>query len=338
MKIKKPQIIISGFLCLLIIIAYKLNMEMSELFSRSFVKFVMNGVLVLAMIPMINVGVGMNFGLPIGIIAGLLGMCISIQFRLSGFVGFLMAILVSIPIAIIFGVLYGKILNHVKGKEDIAAMFIGFAFIPIMNFFWTIAPFSNREMLYPIGGKGLRPKISLDNYFGRVLNDLWIVKVNNIEIPVGLIMFYAVIAILMYLYFNTRKGKLMEAVGENEIFCTLSGVDIDKTRIKAVVISTIIAGVGIIVYAQSYGFVELYGSPSSFTFPAISSILIGGCIGKKATLFHAILGTFLYQSIYLLSTPIANELLVPEMAEIIRMIITNGIILYAFLKQERRTT
>ena len=337
MKIKKPQIIISGFLFLLVIIAYKLNMNMEELLSRSFVKFVMNGVLVLAMIPMINVGAGMNFGLPIGIIAGLLGMCMSIQLRLDGFIGFFIAILLSIPISIVFGMIYGKILNHVKGKEDIAAMFIGFAFIPIMNFFWTVVPFSNREMLYPIGGKGLRPKISLDNYFGGVLNNLWLVKVNNVEIPIGLIMFYVFIVTLIYLYSTSRKGKLMEAVGENEIFCTLSGVDIDKIRIKAVIISTIIAGIGIIVYAQSYGFVELYGSPSSFTFPAISSILIGGCIGKKATIFHAILGTFLYQSIYLLSTPIANELLVPEMSEIIRMIITNGIILYAFLKQERRS-
>lgn len=337
MKIKKPQIIISGFLCILIIIAYRLNMDMYELINRSFVKFVMNGVLVLAMIPMINAGVGMNFGLPIGIISGLLGMCVSIQFRLSGFLGLSVAILVSIVIGTIFGIIYGNILNHVKGKEDIAAMFIGFAFIPIMNFFWTVAPFSNREMLYPIGGKGLRPKISLDNYFGGILNNLWVVKINNIEIPLGLIMFYAIIAILIYVYFNSRQGKLMESVGENEIFCTLSGINIDKIRIKAVVISTIIAGIGIIVYAQSYGFVELYGSPSSFTFPAISSILIGGCIGKKATLFHAILGTFLYQTIYLLSTPIANELLMPEMSEIMRMIITNGIILYAFLKQERRT-
>lgn len=337
MKIKKPQIIISGFLCILIIIAYRLNMDMCELINRSFVKFVMNGVLVLAMIPMINAGVGMNFGLPIGIISGLLGMCVSIQFRLSGFLGLSVAILVSIVIGTIFGIIYGNILNHVKGKEDIAAMFIGFAFIPIMNFFWTVAPFSNREMLYPIGGEGLRPKISLDNYFGGILNNLWVVKINNIEIPLGLIMFYIIIAILIYVYFNSRQGKLMESVGENEIFCTLSGINIDKIRIKAVVISTIIAGIGIIVYAQSYGFVELYGSPSSFTFPAISSILIGGCIGKKATLFHAILGTFLYQTIYLLSTPIANELLMPEMSEIMRMIITNGIILYAFLKQERRT-
>ncbi|MEG0856251.1 MAG: ABC transporter permease [Terrisporobacter sp.] len=336
MQVKKPQIIISIFLCLLVIIAYRLNMDMSELFSRSLVKFVMNGVLVLAMIPMINAGIGMNFGLPIGIMAGLLGMCISIELRFDGFLGFFVAILSSIPIAIIFGIIYGKILNQVKGKEDIAAMFIGFAFIPIMNFFWTIAPFTNREMLYPIGGKGLRPKISLDNYFGQVLNDLWMINLDSTEIPLGLLIFYTLICVFIYLYFNSRKGKLMEAIGENEIFCILSGVDIDKTRIKAVVISTIIAGIGIIVYAQSYGFVELYGSPSSFTFPAISSILIGGCIGKRATLFHAVLGTFLYQTTYLLSTPIANALLLPEVAEIIRMIITNGIILYAFLKVDRR--
>lgn len=338
MKIKKSQIIINVFLLLLVIIAYKLNMDMSELFNRSLIKFVMNGVLVLAMIPMINAGVGMNFGLPIGIIAGLIGMCISIQFKLSGFTGFYLAILFSIPIAILFGIVYGNILNNVKGKEDIAAMFIGFAFIPIMNFFWTVAPFTNREMLYPIGGKGLRPKISLDNYFGKVLNDLWMIKLGKIEIPLGLLLFYFLLCILIYMYFNSRKGKIMEAIGENEIFCTLSGVDIDKIRIKAVVISTIIAAIGIIVYAQSYGFVELYGSPSSFTFPAISSILIGGCIGKKASIFQAMFGTFLYQTIYLLSTPIANELLMPEMAEIVRMIITNGIILYAFLKVERRAS
>ncbi len=336
MKIKKPQVIISGFLCLLIIIAFRLNMDMVQLFNRFFIKVIMNGVLVLAMIPMINAGVGMNFGLPIGIIAGLLGMCIAIQLRLSGIYGFLVSIFVATCISIVFGVVYGKILNYVKGKEDIAAMFIGFAFIPIMNFFWTVAPFTNREMLYPIGGIGLRPKISLDNYFGGVLNNLWVIKINEVEIPMGLILFYVLISLCIYFYFNSKQGKLMQAVGENEEFCTLSGINIDKVRIKAVIISTVIGATGIVVYAQSYGFVELYGSPSSHTFPAISSILIGGCIGKKATLFHAILGTILYQSIYLLSIPIANQLLIPQMSEIVRMIITNGIILYAFLKQERR--
>ena len=160
-KIKLPQIIISLFMLSLFVLAGFLKMNIPELVSGSFVKFVMNGVLVLAMIPMINAGVGMNFGLPVGIVAGLLGMCMAIQLRVTGIFGFITAILLSIIPAVVFGMLYAKILNMVKGKEDIAAIFIGYSFIPIMNFVWTVIPFSNREMLYPVGGEGLRPKISL---------------------------------------------------------------------------------------------------------------------------------------------------------------------------------
>ena len=128
----------------------------------------------------------------------------------------------------------------------------------------------------------------------------------------------------------------MLAVGENERFCQLSGIKINRVRTTAIILSTVIGAVGICVYAQSYGFVELYNAPLSHSFPAVSAILIGGCIGRRAGIFHAVLGTYLYQTIYLLSAPIANAILIPQMSEIVRMIITNGIILYAFLKQERR--
>lgn len=335
-KIKLPQIIISLFMLSLFVLAGFLKMNIPELVSGSFVKFVMNGVLVLAMIPMINAGVGMNFGLPVGIVAGLLGMCMAIQLRVTGIFGFITAILLSIIPAVVFGMLYAKILNMVKGKEDIAAIFIGYSFIPIMNFVWTVIPFSNREMLYPVGGEGLRPKISLENYFGNVLNELFVVKIGEIVIPLGLLGVYAIICLLIHFFFKTKYGTVMLAVGENEKFCQLSGIKINKVRTTAIVLSTVIGAVGICVYAQTYGFVELYNAPLSHTFPAVSVILIGGCIGKRATIFHAILGTYLYQTIYLLSAPIANAILIPQMSEIVRMIITNGIILYAFLKQKRR--
>ena len=335
-KIKLPQIIISLFMLSLFVLAGFLKMNIPELVSGSFVKFVMNGVLVLAMIPMINAGVGMNFGLPVGIVAGLLGMCMAIQLRVTGIFGFITAILLSIIPAVVFGMLYAKILNMVKGKEDIAAIFIGYSFIPIMNFVWTVIPFSNREMLYPVGGEGLRPKISLENYFGNVLNELFVVKIGEIVIPLGLLGVYAIICLLIHFFFKTKYGTVMLAVGENEKFCQLSGIKINKVRTTAIVLSTVIGAVEICVYAQTYGFVELYNAPLSHTFPAVSVILIGGCIGKRATIFHAILGTYLYQTIYLLSAPIANAILIPQMSEIVRMIITNGIILYAFLKQKRR--
>ena len=335
-RIKLPQIIISLFMLALFFLAAFLNMNIPELISGSFVKFVMNGVLVLAMIPMINAGVGMNFGLPVGIVAGLLGMCMAIQLRVTGIQGFIIAILLSIIPAVILGMIYAKILNMVKGKEDIAAIFIGYSFIPIMNFVWTVIPFTNREMLYPVGGEGLRPKISLENYFGNVLNEMCVVKIGEIEIPFGLLGVYAFMCLLIFLFFKTKYGTVMLAVGENEKFCQLSGININRVRTMAIVLSTVIAAIGICVYAQTYGFVELYNAPLSHTFPAVSVILIGGCIGKQAKIFHAILGTYLYQTIYLLSAPIANIILIPQMSEIVRMIITNGIILYAFLKQERR--
>lgn len=334
-RLGAPQIIIGLFMVALFIVAGGLKMNIPDLISQSFTKFVMNGVMVLAMIPMINAGVGMNFGLPVGIVSGLIGMCCAIQLRLTGITGFLGAILFSIPIAIAFGYVYAMILNQVKGKEDIAAIFIGYSLIPLMDFFWTVAPFTNREMLYPIGGSGLRPKISLENYFANVLESIGSISVAGIVVPLGMLGFYAVIAVLIYLFFKTKYGTVMLAVGENEKFCQLSGVKIKRVRIMAIILSTIIGAIGICVYAQSYGFVELYESPKSFAFPAVSAILIGGCIGKRAGVFQAILGTYLYQTIYLLSAPIANIILIPQMSEIIRMIITNGIILYAFLKQER---
>ena len=123
---------------------------------------------------------------------------------------------------------------------------------------------------------------------------------------------------------------------ENESFATLSGINISQTRLIAIIVSTIIAGFGICVYAQSYGFIQLYDEPLSMAFPAIAAILIGGSTGKKTFIFEAILGAYLLQSIYLLTVPIANAILVPELTEILRTMITYGIILYALLVRERR--
>ena len=335
-KLKPPQIIISLFLLLLVIMAASMQMDLIGFFNQSIVKLVMNGVLVLSLIPMLNVGAGMNFGLPVGIVGGLLGMCLAVNFRLTGIHGFGMALLFSLLFCMLLGWIYGPILNRVKGREEIAGIFIGYSFIPLMNYAWTLLPFTNREMLYPIGGQGLRPRISLENYFNHVLDDLGVITVGAVEIPCGLLAFYALIAVFLYLFFATKAGRAAIAVGENESFARLSGINIEKTRMIAIVISTIIAGFGICVYAQSYGFIQLYDEPLSLTFPAIAAILIGGSTGKKTYIFEAVLGTYLLQSIYLLTVPIANAILVPELTEIIRTMITYGIILYALLIRERR--
>ncbi len=63
-------------------------MSLTTLFNESLIKLAMNGVLVLSLLPMLNGGMGLNFGLSVGITSGLVGMCIGINMRLSGLVGF----------------------------------------------------------------------------------------------------------------------------------------------------------------------------------------------------------------------------------------------------------
>lgn len=335
-KINPPQVIILIFLGILLGLAYMLHMDLVGLFNDSLIKLMMNGVLVLALIPMINAGAGINFGLPVGIIGGLLGLCVTVNFRLTGFTGFFTSLLLSLVFCCMLGWLYGLLLNKVKGREEIAGTFIGLSMIPLMNCFWTLAPFQNRQMLYPIGGQGLRPKISLEPYFYNILDNLALVKIGAVEIPLGFIAFFSLICLLLAIFSRTKVGRATIATGENEEFSRLSGIDITKIRLIAITLSTVLAGIGICVYAQSYGFIQLYDEPLAMFFPAISAILIGGSTGRRAFIFEAVLGAYLLQTIYLLSVPIANEILVPEVTEILRSLVTYGIILYALLHRSGR--
>lgn len=330
-KIKIPQMIIIVYLIILLIGVKVINIPIINMLNDSLVKWAMNGVLVLSLIPMINVGAGMNFGLPVGICAGLIGMCIAIELKLIGWIGFIVAMIFGSIIATIFGIIYAMILNRLKGNEEIVGTFTGFAFIPIMNFFWTLVPFKNRQMLYPVGGKGLRPKINLNQYFGGVLDNALKIQIGKLIIPLGLLIFFVSIGLIIYLFFKTKTGFIMKAISQNETFVKLSGINIDRYRTYAIVFSSVIAAISICVYSQSYGFIHLYDGPLMMAFPAVSAILIGGATSSKATVFQAILGAYLYETTFLLSVPVANELFIPEISEVIRMIVTNGIILYAFL-------
>ncbi len=336
-KVDFPQLIIIIYLIILAISLKATGISYFDMINESLVKWVMNGVLVLSLLPMMNAGAGRNFGLTIGISAGLLGMCIALEFRLESWLGFIVSTIVSSIIAVIFGFLYSIILNRLKGNEEVVGTFAGFSFIPIMNFFWSLAPFKNRQMLYPVGGQGLRPKINLENYFGGILDNFLKINIGKLIIPFGLIMFFLILCLVVYLFQRSRLGLAMVAMAENEVFAKLSGISINRYRAYAIIFSTVLASIGIIVYSQSYGFVHLYDGPFMMAFPAVSSILIGGASKNKATVFHALLGTYLYQTTFLLSVPVANELLIPEMSEVIRMIVTNGIILYAFLYEGRKS-
>ena len=109
----------------------------------------------------------------------------------------------------------------------------------------------------------------------------------------------ALLAFGMWAFLHTKTGTAMTAVGSNPVFARASGIDVDRIRLLSVIMSTWLAAVGILVYEQGFGFIQLYEGPLYMAFPAVSAILIGGAGVNKATLTHVVIGAALYQGITL---------------------------------------
>ena len=70
-KIGFPRLIIIIFIIVLLVAASVLEIPLSDIYSDILVRFGMNAILVLAMLPGIKSGIGLNFNLPLGVIFGL---------------------------------------------------------------------------------------------------------------------------------------------------------------------------------------------------------------------------------------------------------------------------
>lgn len=332
-KIGFPRLIISAFLIVLLIAAAMLNIPLSGIWKDIFTRFGMNAILVLAMVPSIQSGIGINFNLPLGVIFGLIGALVSIELGLTGFPSFLVALAIAIPLATIAGYLYGLMLNKVKGQEMTVGNYFGYSIVSFMCIFWLVAPFKNEALIWAMGGTGLRVTLSLDSSMGGVLdNPAWFPKWLQV-IPVVLILFFALLATIVWIFNKSKTGTAMKVAGSSESFATSNGVNVDKQRILGIVLSTVLAAIGIIVYSQSFGFIQLYNAPLYVALPAAASILIGGATLQKTKIIHVIIGTFLFQGLLVVALPVINILSEGSMAEIIRIIISNGIILYALTRK-----
>ncbi len=328
-----PRIIIAGFLLLLFALAPLAQISVARSVSDTLVRMAMNGVMVLALVPMVQSGCGLNFGLPLGIIAGLLGALLSIELNITGFAGLFFAMGVSLPFAAIFGYGYGLILNRVKGDEMMIATYVGFSSVSLMCIAWQLLPFTSPIMIWGYGGSGLRVTVSVSEHWLQVLSNFLSFQIGNFYFPTGMFLFLALMCFLVWAFFRTKLGTAITAVGSNPEFARASGIDVDKMRTVSVVLSTMLGAIGIVVYQQSFGFLQLYTGPFYMAFPAVAALLLGGASVNKATLLNVIVGTFLYQGICTMTPSVINSMLQTDMSELIRLIVSNGMILYALTRK-----
>jgi len=329
------RLVIIGFLIVLVFGAAYFEIPLGPLLSAALVRTGMNGIFVLAMLPTINSGIGPNFGLPLGILCGLVGSLLSIELDMRGMPAILFAAAVSIPLATVVGAAYGWLLNKVKGSEMMVSTYVGFSIVSLMNIGWIIMPFTSPEMRWPIG-RGLRVTIALEERFASVLDELLAFDVAGVVVPTGLLLTFFLMCLLMWFFIRSKTGMAMRAVGDSKQFAVASGLNVDGYRLLGTIMSTVLGAVGIVVFSQSFAFIQLYEAPMTMGFPAAAAILIGGATVKRANILNVILGAFLFQSLLVVSLPVANKIItVGGVAEIARIIVSNGIILYALTQVGR---
>lgn len=337
--------LVTLFLIVLIVAAVPLGINTGMTWADILVRVGMNGCLVLAMMISIVSGAGLNFGLPVGILCGLLGGSVALEFNWTGFSGFIGACLCSIPPAIVAGWLYAKLLNRIKGSEMTVGNYVAFAVVSLMCILWLIIPYKNPKIIWPMGGAGLRQTITIEDYYPGVLDNflkidfktLGILQNNSVwsdfSIPVGLLLAFALLCLLMWLFMQTKLGIIIRCSGVNPKFAKSMGVNNDRIRTIGTVLSTVLAAIGINIYSQSYTFYQFYNGPLMMAFPAMAAILLGGATTKKATVSNVVIGVILFQGLLTMATPVANKLInTGSLSEAVRIIVQNGIILYALTK------
>ena len=332
-KLGIPRVIIGLFFILLCFMCLWYDLALSTLLSNTVVRMGMNSVMVLAMVPGIQCGISLNLGLPIGLVAGLIGGLLAIELNIPGWAGFLFAIVVGCVIAAVCGYLYAQLLNRLKGDEMSVTTYVGFSIVSVMCIAWLVMPFNSLKLRWPMG-TGLRNTIGLDSTnFKQILNNFLAFDIGGFTVPTGLLLFMALCCWLVWLFSRSKTGVAMQAVGNNPRFAEAAGINVDKMRIIGTTLSTVLGAVGILVYSQSYGFMQLYTAPRQMGFVAASAILIGGASTSRCKISHVLIGTFLFQGVLTLGMPVAN-VLVPgsTISETLRILISNGIILYALTK------
>ena len=328
-----PRMIIAGMLVVLLIAAPLVGANFWMQITNVINRFSWNSVLVLAMVPMVHSGCGLNFGLPLGIISGLLGATITLEMGFTGPMSFVMAILIATPFAILFGIGYGWLLNKIKGGEMMIATYVGFSSVSFMCMMWLLLPYRKPDMVWGYAGTGLRTTISLEGYYDQILAKFLQIRIGSLVIPTGSLLFFAFLAFLMWAFLHTKTGTAMTAVGSNPVFAKAAGINVDKMRMLSVVLSTWLAAIGILVYQQGFGFIQLYMAPFNMALPAVSAILIGGASVNKASIANVIIGTILFQGIVTMTPTVMNNAIHMDISEVLRMVVSNGMILYALTRK-----
>ncbi|MDR0617027.1 MAG: ABC transporter permease [Synergistaceae bacterium] len=325
-----------------------------------------NSFLVLSLLIPIMAGMGLNFGMVLGAMAGQIGLILVTDWSVVGIPGMILAAIISMPIAALLGLICGKVLNMAKGREMVTSYILGFFINGVYQFVVLYlfgmrgilsVPFTGTEIRIPITnpqlvlsrGYGIRNAINLTG-IRRVLDNAFPFSMHlnigggtsTINIPAGTFILIAAFCVFIVWFRRTKLGQDMRAIGQDMAIADSSGIAVERTRIIAIVISTMLAAFGQIIFLQNIGTMNTYNSHEQTGMFSIAALLIGGATVSKASIANVFIGVTLFHLMFVVSPMAGKELIgQAQLGEYFRVFVSYGIIavslvLHAWKRMQER--
>ena len=296
--------------------------------------------LVLCLLFPIMAGMGLNFAMTLGAMGAEIAVILVADWQIWGIPGVVLAMILSIPFSALLGFICGTLQNMAKGREMITSYIINFFIngwyqLIVLYIMGAIVPIIHASIMLP-RGYGIRNTVSLLN-MRQCLDDLLAIRIGGVKIPVFTFILIGLLCLFIVWFRRTKLGQDMRAVGQDMEVAKAAGINVDRTRIISVVMSTVCAGFGMVIYLQNIGNLPTYTGHSQIGMFCIAALLVGGASVEKAGIGNAFLGVILFHMMFIVA-PGAGAFITGDsmVGEYFRVFLSYGVITLALIMYEAK--
>ena len=152
------------------------------------------------------------------------------------------------------------------------------------------------------------------------------------SVPMGTFIIVALLCLFNNAIMRTKLGQNFRAVGQNGTVANASGINVNRTRLIAIIFSTVLAGWGQLIFVQNMGSLQTYGAHEQVGLYAGAAILVGGASIVRATNAQALLGCLLFHMLFIVAPPAGKNVFGDAaIGEYFRVFISYGVIALALV-------
>ena len=198
-----------------------------------------------------------------------------------------------------------------------------------------IIPIKHSNVKLP-RGYGIRNSVDLI-HMRQCLDNLLAVRIGGVKIPVLTFLLIGLLCLFIIWFRKTKLGQDMRAVGQDMNVARDAGINVERTRIISIIMSTVLAGFGMVIYLQNMGNIATYSSHSQIGMFCIAALLVGGASVDKASIGNVFLGVILFHTMFIVAPSAGAKITGDSMiGEYFRVFISYGVITLSLILYETK--